>query len=179
MSLAIALSLAQMTGLGSKIGEWIGGKKGADVADKVLDIAQAVSGTKNPEEALKAITGNKTTLLDFEEQLYQRQDMLLKLAADDIKDARQMQVAALQQQDNFSKRFIYYFAAVWSFFAFAYVAGITFSSIPQENVRFADTVLGFLLGTVIASLFAFFYGSSFGRERRDELSDQSMLSRGE
>uniref|UniRef100_A0A6M3KPH6 Putative colicin V production protein n=1 Tax=viral metagenome TaxID=1070528 RepID=A0A6M3KPH6_9ZZZZ len=178
MSLAIALSLAQMTGLSRKVGEWIGGSKGAEVADKVLDIAQAVSGAKSPSEALQAISSDKGKLLDFEERLFERQDLLEKLAAGDLKDARKMQTAALQQTDIFSKRFIYYFASFWSVFACLYVGGITFTEIPQENVRFADTVLGFLLGTVVASLIAFFYGSSFGQTRQSELADHSLTNRG-
>jgi len=47
-------------------------------------------------------------------------------------------------------------------------ATVTFSSIPQENVRFADTILGFMLGTVMASMFSFLLGSSFGSRVKDE-----------
>ena len=32
--------------------------------------------------------------------------------------------------------------------------------IPKENIRFADTIVGFLLGTIIATMFGFFYGNS-------------------
>ena len=74
--------------------------------------------------------------------------------------ARSMQVEALKQDDKFSKRFIYYFAIFWSVFAVLYLTGITFIEIPKENVRFADTTVGFLLGTIVATLIGFFYGNS-------------------
>ena len=75
-------------------------------------------------------------------------------------NSRNLQVEALKQDDNFSKRFIYYFAIFWSVFAVVYLTGITFIEIPKENVRFADTTVGFLLGTVVATLIGFFYGNS-------------------
>ena len=78
----------------------------------------------------------------------------------DRADARAMQTAALNQSDVFSKRFVYYLAAFWSTFAVVYIACVTFLDIPEENVRFADTILGFLLGTVIATIMNFFLGAS-------------------
>jgi hypothetical protein len=75
-------------------------------------------------------------------------------------DARNMQVENLKQDDKFSKRFVYYFAIFWSAFAIIYLTGITFVEIPKENIRFADTIVGFLLGTIIATMFGFFYGNS-------------------
>lgn len=63
---------------------------------------------------------------------------------------------------------MYYFAAGWSLFAMAYVAAITFAGVPEASTRFADTVLGFLLGTLIAAIIQFFFGSS----RRDQDRDR-------
>ena len=83
-----------------------------------------------------------------------------KIQADEYGNARNMQIENLKQDDKFSKRFVYYFAIFWSTFAVIYLAGITFIEIPKENTRFADTIVGFLLGTVVATLIGFFYGNS-------------------
>lgn len=83
-----------------------------------------------------------------------------KIQAEEYADARNMQVENLKQDDKFSKRFVYYFAIFWSAFAVIYLTGITFAEIPKENIRFADTIVGFLLGTIIATMFGFFYGNS-------------------
>lgn len=91
-----------------------------------------------------------------------------KLLAEDSKSARDMQVAALGQEDGISKRFVYFFAGAWSIFAITYISAITFGTIPQENTRFADTILGFLLGTIIATMIQYFYGSSMGSKLKDE-----------
>ena len=44
--------------------------------------------------------------------------------------------------------------------AFVYIYLITFMVIPKENIRFADTAQGFMLGTVIAGILGFFIGAS-------------------
>ncbi|WP_206672982.1 hypothetical protein, partial [Parasutterella excrementihominis] len=75
-------------------------------------------------------------------------------------NARAMQTAALNKKDKFAKRFVYYLAAFWSVVATVYLMCITFVQIPEASVRFADTILGFVLGTVIASIIGFFFGSS-------------------
>jgi len=100
---------------------------------------------------------------------------LLAMQYADTANARDMQKAALQQDDVFSKRFIYYFAGLWSVFAMGYIFAITFFAIPADSVRFADTILGFLLGTVIAVLIQFFYGSSAGSSKKTDMLNTKQL----
>jgi hypothetical protein len=92
---------------------------------------------------------------------------LIQMAYADTADARAMQVEALKQGDYLSKRFIYYFATFWSVAAALYIAFITFGDIPESNVRFADTILGFILGTIIATIVQFFFGSSQGSKDKE------------
>lgn len=84
----------------------------------------------------------------------------MKIQADEYANTRNMQIENLKQDDKFSKRFVYYFAIFWSTFSVVYLTGITFAEIPKENIRFADTIVGFLLGTIVATLIGFFYGNS-------------------
>lgn len=94
----------------------------------------------------------------------------------DTQDARHMQVAALAQNDLFAKRFVYVFAALWSLFAMGFMLLITLADIPTENLRMVDTILGFLLGSAIASIFNFFLGTSVSSRRKDDTI--SSLARG-
>ena len=166
--IGIALALAEATGLTSKIGQWIGGDNGEEVANRVVDVAKKATGTKTPEDALDAVKRDPKALMAVEEKLIDNEHELKKLALKDRADARSMQVAALGQSDKFAKRFIYYFATVWSVFAFIYIGAITFIEIPDDSRRFADTILGFLLGTALACVFNFFFGSSQANEQRQE-----------
>lgn len=69
---------------------------------------------------------------------------------------------------KFNRRFLAYFAVGLCLAAMAYVAAITFMPIPKENARFADTVLGFILGTVLATPISFFYGSTKSSQAKDK-----------
>jgi hypothetical protein len=68
-----------------------------------------------------------------------------------------------------SSKFVYLLSGFWSVFAGAYILAITFIGVPKDNVRFADTVLGFLLGTVIASIINYFLGSSRSAHNQEEI----------
>lgn len=73
----------------------------------------------------------------------------------------------MNDTDIFNRRFLAYFAVGLCVAAMAYVAAITFLPLPKDNARFADTVLGFILGTVMATPIAFFYGSSKSSQAKD------------
>ena len=62
-----------------------------------------------------------------------------------------------------------YLATFWSVTAVVYIFLITFTFIPEMNVRFADTILGFLLGTVVATILNFFLGSSASSKEKTEV----------
>ena len=86
----------------------------------------------------------------------------------DTDSARKMQIAALQQDDLFAKRFIYGFAVFWSLFAMVFFCFVTFGEIPEKNLRMADTILGFLIGTAIAGIFNFFLGTTYRNQKKDD-----------
>lgn len=108
------------------------------------------------------------TIQNWKIAAQQHERELLQMAYGDVANARNMQVEALRQDDLFSKRFIYIFATFWSIFAAGYIGFITFGTIPADNQRFADTILGFLLGTVVATILQFFFGSSMGSKEKDK-----------
>ncbi|SFC04736.1 hypothetical protein [Pseudoalteromonas denitrificans] len=176
--ISIALALAKLTGFDKQVGRWLGGDNGEEVASSVVDMAQIITGAKSPEYALQEIQKSEQFQKQLTQALITSEKELNKLAFENTQDARAMQIQALAQNDKFSKRFIYYFAAFWSIFSVVYIVCITFVSIPQDSVRFADTILGFILGTVIATIINFFFGSSSGNEKRTESLDlQDVLSK--
>jgi len=136
----------------------LGGAAVSLIANK-LGVEDAVS------EVAKAIVGDPLAAQKIKEMELE----FAKVEAANVADARALQVAALQQEDLFSKRFIYYFATVWSVFAMVYFSFATFGTIPESGVRVADTILGVLIGTVITGFFNFFFGSSKGSKDKDAI----------
>ena len=133
------------------------------VVDKGLDYVQEKTGIElkpdmNPEE-VKALR----------EAAQKHEEFKIEQANKNTADARAMQVAALNQDDKFAKRYVMYLATFWSITAVMYIFLITFTNIPETNVRFADTILGFLLGTVVATILNFFLGSSASSKEKTEV----------
>lgn len=90
----------------------------------------------------------------------------------DVQDSRKMQMEALKQEDTFSKRFIYYYASFITLTTYVYIFFITFWTIPDKNIRFADTILGFLLGVTLSAIVQFFFGSSKGsNDKQDKMHE--------
>ena len=141
--------------------EWLQEKTGVDIDKASL----------SPED----LANLRQFEMDHEEELLRikQEDNKLEAAVEmaylaDVGNARDLQIAALKQNDVFSKRFLYFFTIGWSLFVGIYIVGITFGNIPEKNIRFADTILGVLLGTVLAGMFGFFYGSSQSSKSKDE-----------
>ena len=130
----------------------------------VSAIARHLGVTDTVEAVTKAVASDPDAAL----KLAQIDLETLKVEHANTADARAMQVAALQQSDVFSKRFTMYLTGFWSVSAAVYIAFITFSIIPETNIRFADTILGFILGTVIATMLNFWFGSSIGSKEKAE-----------
>ncbi len=133
---------------------------GLKIFDKVIpDPAQKA------EMQARLLELQQTGELKLEEFAVKREE----IASGDRDSARKMQIAALQQEDLVAKRFIYWFTGFWSFGSAAYIAFITFAKIPPENIRFADTILGFILGTAVAGMFQYFYGSTANSKAKDSI----------
>jgi hypothetical protein len=85
----------------------------------------------------------------------------------DVQNARDMQKQAMQSDDPVVRRFIYLFAWFWSIISVAYFFAVTFLKVPPEGRDFANIILGFLVGTAVTTIFAFFYGSSKGSQDKN------------
>jgi hypothetical protein len=107
------------------------------------------------------------TIAQWQDAAKSHEKELMEMVFADKANARAMQVEALKQGDILPRRFVYYFATFWSITAALYIGFITFGSIPEANVRFADTILGFILGTIIATIIQFFFGSSQGSKDKE------------
>ncbi len=90
------------------------------------------------------------------------EEFMAKLDEDSRQRATDMQMQALNSQDPIVRHFIYKFAWFWSGVSVLYFFTVTLIPFKENspNQHFADIILGFLLGTAVASIIQFFYGSS-------------------
>ena len=93
----------------------------------------------------------------------------LEMIYKDKEGARDMQKVALEQDDLFSKRFIYYFALCIFGFSALIILLLFFVQIPSDNQRIIDMAIGILIGTGLVGVIQFFYGSSEGSKTKGEI----------
>ncbi|MGI1988704.1 hypothetical protein [Shewanella glacialipiscicola] len=143
------------------IAKWLGGSKAEDAAQKVADIATKITGLSDPKAATEKILIDPVFENEFRKQISAQEHDLNRLYLLDVQDARHMQVEVIKNgKTRVSREFIYWYAAFITVFACSYIAAITFISVPESSTRFADTALGFILGTMISAIIQFFYGAS-------------------
>jgi hypothetical protein len=128
------------------------------VADDVQAVAKAIAG--DPDAA------QKLAELDLHQ---------FELENADRNSARHMQETALNQEDKFAKHFIYWFAWFWSVGSMAYFFAITFGQVPASGKDFGNIILGFLLGTAVATIISFFYGSSKSSKDKTDTMSKELL----
>jgi len=83
-----------------------------------------------------------------------------ELEQKDINDARVQAKEALTSGDKIAAHFIYYYSWFWAISSTMYFFCVTFLNVPESSQHFADIILGFLLGTAVATVIGFFYGNS-------------------
>jgi len=135
------------------------------VIEKGVDYVQDKMGVQlKPEGEL-----TDDDVKSLKERAMQHEEFMTELEMKDRADARDMQEKAMQSDDPMVRRFIYYFAWFWSGISAAYFFAVTFISLPEGARDFANIILGFLLGTAVAAILQFFYGSSKGSQDKTEL----------
>lgn len=132
-------------------------EKGVDAVQEKLGIELKPEGQADPEYNAK-----------LKAEAMKHEEFMAELDLKNMEGARDMQLKAMQSEDPLVRRFVYYFIAFWSILSASYIGFITFWPIPENNVRFADTILGFVLGTMVASMFQFLLGSSLGSRNKDK-----------
>jgi hypothetical protein len=138
------------------------------VADAVMDkgvdyVEQKMNIKLKPE--------GEATKEDYEKwnaEAAKHEEFMAELDEKSRQRATDMQLKAMDSDDPFVRRFLYYFIALWSVFAVVFIPCLIWIQIPENNIRFADTILGYVLGTVITGMFAFLLGSSQGSRNKDK-----------
>jgi len=134
------------------------------VIDKGVDYVQDKMGIQLKPEG----QATKEDYAKWNAEAAKHEEFMAEMDLKNMEGARNMQLAAMQSDDPLVRRFVYFFIAGWSILSAAYIGFITFGEIPESNIRFADTILGFVLGTMVASMFQFLLGSSLGSRAKDK-----------
>ena len=134
------------------------------VIEKGVDYVQEKMGiTLKPE--------HEATKEDYEKwnaEAAKHEEFMAELDEKSRQRATDMQMKAMESDDPLVRRFIYYFITVWSLFAIVFIPCLIWAPIPDSGQRYADTILGYVMGTIVTSMFAFLLGSSQGSRMKDK-----------
>ena len=134
------------------------------VIDKGVDYVQDKMGIQLKPEG----EATKEDYAKWSAEAAKHEEFMAEIDLKNMEGARNMQLKAMDSDDPLVRRFVYFFIAGWSVLSATYIGFITFGEIPESNIRFADTILGFVLGTMVASMFQFLLGSSLGSRSKDK-----------
>jgi len=157
----------------NKIGDFLGGA-GGGIIKNVADVADQFIQTKEEKAEFKL----KLKELDhkIQQESKQLEADIEKAYLEDTQSARDMQVAALQQEDKFSKRFIYIFALGLAAATFILIGMLMFVEIPEANRSIVDMAIGALVATGLIQVIQFFFGSSKGsKDKADQIKVKETI----
>lgn len=172
--IAIASGLVQAVGLGKQIGGLFDAKNGAEVADRVLDIAKLITGAPSGEHALDALNKDQEARMRFEEALIDSEVKLKRIALEDRVDARALQVATLKSDRGWlSNNFLYLMTTILLLFAFGFASAVTFIPLSPTGERYADLIMTGLVAGLVGGVVRFFYGGS-GKPQPAQLGGKNL-----
>lgn len=132
-------------------------EKGVDYVQDKLGVELKPEGQMSKEDVSK-----------LKEAAMKHEEFMAELDEKSRQRATDMQMAAMKHDDPLVRRFIYYFITVWSAFAIVFIPALIWAPIPESGQRYADTILGYVMGTIVTSMFAFLLGSSQGSRMKDD-----------
>lgn len=162
--IAAALGLA---GFAPIIARWLGGDQAQDVATKVVDIAQKVTGTLDPVEAIKRLQDNTDMVRDFQKAIIQVEAEIELAVMKDRQDARLRDVALVNAgRSNVRADVMVIAAATGLILCLASLAYFS-HELPGEAVGIISTIAG-IFGACLKDAYTFEFGSSRGSKEKDD-----------
>lgn len=162
--LPIVMGLSQVAPI---IARWLGGENAGQVADKVVGIAQVVTGAKSPEEALAKIQADAKLASEFQIAVMANEKDLEALYLADRQDARKRDVALIQAGQTNNRANWMIVGDVVGLIA-CLVVLTTMPDLPGEVRGIVSTIAGFF-GLGLRDAHQFEFGSSRGSREKDEV----------
>lgn len=163
--ITIALGLARFA---PSIMRYLGaGDASVDVAQKVVDVAQTVTGTQTPQEALAALQQNAELAHQFNLAVLASDKELEQAYLADRQDARKRDIAFINAGRTNKRADAMVLFDVIGLIACLVVLTLFRKEIPGEVVGLLSTIAG-IFGLCLRDAHQFEFGSSRGSRDKDE-----------
>jgi hypothetical protein len=162
--ISIAMGLAQFV---PQIVKWVSGSdKAAEAAGKVVDIAKAVTGKSDADQALAAIQADPALVAQFRLSVLAQEASLDRAFLADRQDARHRDVAIRQLGHHNYRADVMLAMAFICLITILYMSWHARLDMPDMVFAFLNMTAGALL-KMIGDAFQFEFGSSRGSKEKD------------
>ena len=141
-------------------------EKGVDAVQEKLGIELKPEGEATPEYNAK-----------LQAEANRHAEFMAELDEKSAQRATDMHLIALKSDDVVVRRFLYYYAWFWGVFAASYFFAVSFLPVENRNRDFINIILGFLIGTAIPAIIAFFFGQA-NKAREDTMKQMKEMKEG-
>lgn len=142
-------------------------EKGVDAVQQKLGMELKPEGEATPEYNAK-----------LQEEANRHSEFMATLDEKSAQRATDMQMAAMNSTDTMIRRFLYYYAWYWGVFAGLYFFAVSFLPVNNHNRDFVNIILGFLIGTAVPAIIAFFFGQT-NKAREDTMKQMKEMPKGD
>lgn len=151
--------------------KWItGSDKAADVAGKVVEIAQTVTGTGTPEEAMTTLKADPAKVLEFRQSMATLEAELQKAELADVADARKRDTD-LAKAGLFNYRANMLAGGACALVVFCLAIMVWRSGLDNDAKAVITLILGRALGW-IEQVFSFEFGTNRTSRAKDDTIDR-------
>jgi len=165
--ITVAMALAQFAPWLTKL--LTGSDKAAEVAGKVVTVAQAVTGAPTPSAALAAIQADPSKVLEFQQAIAAQQIDLEKAYLEDRADARAHDIGVRKLDGGRNHRAdVMVGLDVVGLISCLAVLVVFKGQLPGEVVGIVSTVAG-IFGACLRDAHQFEFGTSRSSQNKDEI----------
>jgi hypothetical protein len=161
--LALAHALTEFVPL---VARWLGGDEGEKTAHKVVDIAQSITGEKDPLRILQTLKADAKLVAEFQQAILKMDHDLDLASYKDRESARLRDIALAQAGRSNLRADIMVLSAAIGLVSCLVTITLYRTSLPGEAVGIISTIAG-IFGSCLKDAYAFEFGSSRGSKMKD------------
>ncbi|MBS0272275.1 MAG: hypothetical protein JSR85_06475 [Proteobacteria bacterium] len=158
------------------IAHWLGGDQGEKTAQKMVEIAQTITGEKEPMRILQSLKADPKLVIDFQQTILKMVHELDLAEYKDRENARLRDIALAQAGRSNLRADIMVISAALGLVCCLLTITLYRMSLPGEAVGIISTIAG-IFGSCLKDAYAFEFGSSRGSKMKDTKLSALFLSK--
>ena len=158
------------------IARWLGGDQAQEAAAKVVDIAQRVTGTLDPMEAIHRLQNNTDMVSEFQKAIIQVEAEIELAIMRDRQDARLRDIALFNAGRSNVRADVMVMAAALGLVLCLGSLACFSKEMPGEAVGVISTITG-IFGICLKNAYTFEFGSSRGDRQKTDDTVAALMER--